>query len=92
MQKFLVCIGDDFLIQVTEKPANGGGVLGVIIANKEEQIGNVNVRDVLCCSDHEMVELRILKEGNKANSGITSLGIRRADFGLFRDLLGIIIW
>lgn len=44
------------------------------------------------CSDHEMVELRILKEENKAKSSIITLDFRRADFGLFRNLLGRIIW
>lgn len=32
------------------------------------------------------VEFRFLKEQSKANSRITALNIRRADFGLFMDL------
>lgn len=76
---------------MTEKPASGDVLLGLIIAVKEELIENVKVRNIICCSDHEMAELRIMREGNKANSRITTLYVRRADFSLLRDLLGIIV-
>lgn len=39
-----------------------------------------------------MVEFRTTRGGNKANSRITSLDFRSADFDLFGDLLGIIPW
>jgi len=44
------------------------------------------------CSDHEMVEFRILYGGSRAVSGIKTLDFRRANFGLFKDLLGGIPW
>ena len=53
---------------------------------------DVKVRGSLGCSDHEMVDFRILREGNKANSRITALDFRRADSGQFMDLLGGIPW
>jgi len=46
----------------------------------------------LGCSDHEMVEFRILYGGSRAISRITALDFRRANFGLFKDLLGGIPW
>ncbi|GAB0195030.1 mitochondrial enolase superfamily member 1 [Grus japonensis] len=39
-----------------------------------------------------MVEFRILKAARRAHSKLTTLDLRRADFGLFRDLLGRIPW
>ncbi|GAB0207593.1 mitochondrial enolase superfamily member 1 [Grus japonensis] len=39
-----------------------------------------------------MVELRILRAARRARSKLTTLDFRRADFGLFRDLLGRIPW
>ncbi|GAB0195035.1 hypothetical protein GRJ2_001968800 [Grus japonensis] len=39
-----------------------------------------------------MVEFRILKAARRACSKLTTLDFRRADFGLFRDLLGRIPW
>lgn len=39
------------------------------------------------CSNHEIVELRILHGRNKAISGIAILDFRRANFDIFKDLL-----
>ncbi|GAB0190300.1 mitochondrial enolase superfamily member 1 [Grus japonensis] len=39
-----------------------------------------------------MVEFKILRAARRAHSKLTTLDFRRADFGLFRDLLGRIPW
>jgi len=41
--------------------------------------------------DHEMVEFRILRGGSRAISRIKTLELRRADFALFKELLGGIL-
>jgi len=46
----------------------------------------------LAACDHETVEFRILHGGSRAISKITALDFRRANFGLFKDLLGGIPW
>jgi len=51
-------------------------------------VEDVRVRGSLGCSDHEMMEFRILREGNKANSRITAPDFRRVDSGQFMYLLG----
>ena len=66
--------------------------LDLILTNKEELVGHVKIRDSLGCSDHEMVKFRVLRGGDKANCRIATLDFRRADFGLFRDLLGRHLW
>jgi len=60
--------------------------------HKGKAVDDVCVRSSLGCSNHEMMEFRILRGGNKAKRKITSLDFRRADFGHFRDLLGRILW
>jgi len=52
----------------------------------------VKVGGSLGSSDHEMVEFRMLRGGSRPISRITTLDFRRADFGLFKDLLGGIPW
>jgi len=52
----------------------------------------VKVGGRLGCSDHEMVEFRILRGGSRAISRIKTLDFRRANFGLFKQLLGGILW
>lgn len=64
--------------------------------NNEGLVGDVKVVVSLGCSDHEMVEIRILHGGCKAINRITILDFRRSPglllFGLFKDLLGGIPW
>ena len=46
----------------------------------------------LSCSDHEMVNSRILRGGSRTISIIKTLDFERANFGLFKELLGGILW
>ncbi|GAB0207425.1 mitochondrial enolase superfamily member 1 [Grus japonensis] len=55
-------------------------------------VGDVKLKGSLGCSDHEMVEFRILRAARRARSKLTTLDFRRADFGPFRDLLGRLPW
>ena len=47
----------------------------------------MELKGSLGCSDHERVEFKILRAARRAHSKLTTLDFRRADFGLFRDLL-----
>ncbi|GAB0177368.1 hypothetical protein GRJ2_000202000 [Grus japonensis] len=67
-------------------------MLDLVLTNKEGLAGDVKLKGSLSCSDHEMVEFRILRAARRAHSKLTTLDFRRADFGLFRDLLGRIPW
>ncbi|GAB0207343.1 hypothetical protein GRJ2_003199900 [Grus japonensis] len=59
----------------------------LVLTNKEGLAGDVKLRGSLGCSDHEMVAFKILRAARKVHSKLTTLDFRRADFGLFRDLL-----
>jgi len=39
-----------------------------------------------------MVEFRILRAGRRVKSKLTTMDFRRADYGLFKDLLRSILW
>jgi len=52
----------------------------------------VKVKGSLGFSDHEMVEFRILGAGRRITSKLTALDFSRADFGLFKNLLGRVPW
>ncbi|GAB0176047.1 nucleoside diphosphate kinase 6 [Grus japonensis] len=66
-----------------------GAMLDLVLTNKEGLVGNVKLKGSLGCSDHEMVEFKILRAARRAHSKLTTLDFRKADFGLFRDLLAI---
>ncbi|GAB0179904.1 hypothetical protein GRJ2_000455700 [Grus japonensis] len=67
-------------------------MLDLILTNKEGLVGDVKLKGSLGCSDHEMVEFKILRAARRAHSKLTTLDFRTADFGLFRDLIGRVAW
>ncbi|GAB0203081.1 hypothetical protein GRJ2_002773700 [Grus japonensis] len=91
-RRFLECIDDNFLLQAIQELMRRGAMLGLVLTNKEGLVGNVKLKGSLGCSDHEMVEFKILKAARRAHSKLIPLDLSRADFGLFRDLLGRVPW
>ena len=90
--RFLQSIDDNFLMQVVEEPTRKGALLDLVLTKKEGLVEDVKVGGSLGCSDHEMVEFRILCGGSRAISRIKTLDFRRANFGPFKELLGGIPW
>ncbi|GAB0182885.1 hypothetical protein GRJ2_000753800 [Grus japonensis] len=91
-RRLLECIDDNFFLQVIEEPMRRGAMLDLVLTNKEGLVGNVKLKGSLGCSDQEMVEFKILRAARRAHSKLITLGFRRADSGLFRDLLGRVPW
>ncbi|PKU32349.1 glycerol kinase [Limosa lapponica baueri] len=50
------------ILIVVEEPTRRGAMLDLVLTNKEELVGNVKLKSSLDCSDHEMVEFKILRE------------------------------
>jgi len=67
-------------------------LVDLVLTNKEGLLEDVKAGDSLGCSDHELVEFRILCGGSRETSRITTLDFRRAYCGFFKDLLGGILW
>lgn len=59
--------------QVMEEPTRGGALLDLILVNKEGLVGDVKVESSLGCSDHEIVEPRILRAARRVKSKLTTL-------------------
>jgi len=91
-RRFLQSIDDNFLMKTVEEPTRRGMLLDLVLTNKERLVEDVKVGGSLGCSDHEMVEFRILHGGSGAISKIKTLDFKRDNFGLFKDLLGGIPW
>ncbi|GAB0179410.1 hypothetical protein GRJ2_000406300 [Grus japonensis] len=90
-RRFLECVDDNFLLQVIEEviePTRRGAMLDLVLTNKDGLVGNVKLKGNLGCSDHEMVEHKILRAARKAHSKLTALDFRRADFDL--GIVGIV--
>lgn len=91
-RRSLECSDDNVLLQVTEEPMRRRAVLDPVRTNREGLMRSVKLESSLGCSDHEMVEFKILRAARKARSKLTTLDFRRTDFSLFKDLLGRIPW
>lgn len=52
----------------------------------------MNIKDIFGCSDHEMVEIKILRAAKRAHSKLNALDFKREDFRLFKGLLGRVPW
>ncbi|RMC21283.1 hypothetical protein DUI87_02144 [Hirundo rustica rustica] len=64
-------------------------MLDFVLTNKEGLVGTVKLKSSLGCSDHEMVEFKILGAVRRSHS---NSGLQKTDFGLFRDLLVRVPW
>jgi len=67
-------------------------LLVLVLTNQEGLVEEVKVGVSLGCSDHEMVNFRILCGGSREIRRIKTLDFRRANSGLFKELLGEIPW
>ena len=92
-RRLLQCIDDNFLTQVVQEPTRRGALLDLVLTNTEGLVRDVKVGGTLGCSDHEMMEFRIMGTTHKTTrSKIRALDFRRANFDLFKKLLGEIPW
>jgi len=63
-------------MQVVEEPTRKGALLDLVLTNKERLVEDVKVGGRLDCSDHEMVEFRILHGGSRTISRIKSMSLQ----------------
>lgn len=85
-------IDGNCLTQVIKEPTKEDALLDFIFINNKGLVGDMKVTGTLGCSDKDMMEFRMPRGKNKANSRSTTLDMRRADLGLFSDLLDRIAW
>ena len=84
--------GGQLLMQMIREPMRGAAPLDLLFTNREGLVGDVEVGGCLGQSDHDMVEFSILGGGTRGNSKTATLDFRRADFELFRRLVGRVPW
>ena len=83
---------DSSLTQLVREPSTGRAQQDLPFANREGLVGDVVVGNCLGQSDHEMVEFCIIGKVRKGISKTAVLDFQRADFELFRTLVGEVPW
>ncbi|GAB0185962.1 mitochondrial enolase superfamily member 1 [Grus japonensis] len=86
-RRFLEHVEDNFLTQLVSESISEGALLDLLFTNREGLVSDVMVGGHLGHSDHEMIEVLILREVRRGVSRTATLDIWRADFGLFRRLV-----
>lgn len=71
-RRFLECINNSFILQVIKGPTSRDSVLDFVPIIKKELMGNMKLKGILGCSDHEMVEFEILMAVRRVDSKLTS--------------------
>ena len=74
---------------IVEEPRRRGLVLDLVLTNKKGLLRDVMVGQSLGCSNHEIVEFKVLCGRSKAISRIATLDVGIANFDFFKDLLGL---
>jgi len=87
-RRLLECIEENFLSQVIGTPTRGDAILGLMVTDASELIGDVKTGGSLDCSDHALVEFTALRDIRKARSVVTTLNFRKANFQLFKESAG----
>jgi len=77
-KRFLDCLDDNFLLQLTEERMRRGAMLDLVLTNKEALLRNVKLKGSLGYSDHEITEFKILKAVRRAHSKLTTLELQES--------------
>ena len=87
-RRFLECIEDNFLSQVIATSTRGDAILDRMVTKASELIGDVKIGGSLGCSDPVLVEFTPLRDTGKVTSIVRTLNFRKANFQLFKELVG----
>ena len=79
-------------MQLVREPARGTAPLDLLFTNKEGLVGDVEVGGCVGENDHEMIDFSIHGGAWRGNSKTATLDFRRADFELFKRLIGGVPW
>lgn len=59
----------------------------LVLTNEGGLVSNMKLKGNVGCSDHEMMEFKILRASKRVHNRLATLDFQRADFDLFRELL-----
>ena len=85
-EDFQVLFQDCFLTQFVDKPTRGSAVLDLLLSNDPNMVEEVEVREHLGSSDHNIVCAKILLRVRVQDSKVRLLDFRKANFeGMRRE-------
>ena len=91
-RRFLECEEDSFLRHLVSKPTRGAAPFDLLFTNREGTVGNLMVGSCLGHSDYKMIRALFTVRSREVARKTTVLNFYRADFELFRTMVGRIPW
>lgn len=91
-RRFLECEEDSFLRHLVSKPTRGVAPFDLLFTNREGTVGNLMVGSCLGHSDYKMIRALFTVRSREVARKTTVLNFYRADFELFRTMVGRIPW
>ncbi|KAJ7396276.1 hypothetical protein BTVI_146820 [Pitangus sulphuratus] len=87
-RRFLENLDDHFMEHVIRKLTQKNALLDLLLVNRMDLVNEVEIDGHFGHNDHKAIEFKISTDRRKTASKTSTLDIRRADFGLLRELVG----
>jgi len=75
-RSFWKCINDNFLTEAIEEAKRGDALLDLRLIYKKGQVRSKKMKGRFGCSDHKVMEFRMLREDNQTKRKMTTLYFR----------------
>ncbi|XP_059823488.1 uncharacterized protein LOC132392907 [Hypanus sabinus] len=91
-REFVECLRDAFLEQLVQEPTRDKAILDLVLCNEQDLISDLEVKEPLGGSDHNMISFYLQFEKDKGRSEVSVLQFNRGNFGAMREELAKVNW
>ena len=91
-REFVECLRDVFLEELVCEPTRNKAILDLVLCNEKELISDLEVKEPLGGSDHNMISFYLQFERDKGRSEVSVLQLNKGDYGAMREELAKVKW
>ncbi|XP_059824367.1 hydroxyacid oxidase 2 isoform X1 [Hypanus sabinus] len=91
-REFVECLRDVFLEQLVLEPTRNEAILDLVMCNEQELISDLEVKEPLGSSDHNMISFYLQFERDRGRSEVSVLQLNKGDYGAMREELAKVKW
>ncbi|XP_072893069.1 uncharacterized protein [Hemitrygon akajei] len=89
---FVECLRDAFLEQLVREPTRDKAILDLVLCNEQGLISDLEAKEPLGGSDHNMICFYLQFEKDKGSSEVSVLQLNRGNYGAMREELAKVDW
>ncbi|XP_059816060.1 uncharacterized protein LOC132387717 isoform X4 [Hypanus sabinus] len=90
--EFVECLRDAFLEQLVREPTRDKATLDLVLCNEPDLISDLEVKEPLGGSDHNMICFYLQFEKDKGSSEVSVLQLNRGNYEAMREELAKVDW